>query len=210
MATAYMVNFVQRSRPGRHPGDAMMWIVVMVLLLAATGGSVWYCHFATYHLAAVEQGKLYRDGVRSMRQFSVALRQVRPRTVVRLVDAGEQAQDIFKAEARELQWRGIALVSIPVKLGGWPTTEDVRKFLEVAGDPQRQPVLVHCAQGVRRTGMMVAVYQESLLGYSRDQAKERLLGFGHSQRTTGDISRFIDIYDPSDRRVLETLPQSKE
>jgi len=102
------------------------------------------------------------------------------------------------------------LVRIPVPLGGWPTDEQVKEFLKIVQDPARQPVLVHCAQGVRRTGMMVAAYQESVMKFDREQAKSAILDFGHSQRTIGDVQRFIDIYDPVDQRLTQVLPMSAE
>jgi Tfp pilus assembly protein PilE len=58
--------------------------------------------------------------------------------------------------------------------------------------------------------MMVAAYQESVMKFDRDQAKAALLAFGHSQRTVGDVQRFIDVYDPAAQMMTEQLPQSTE
>src|SRR5213079_2639054 len=100
--------------------------------------------------------------------------------------------------------------NIPVKLGGWPTTANVKEFLSLAQNKSLQPVLVHCAQGVRRTGMMVAAYQMSVLGWDKDKTKAAILTFGHSDRTVNDVKRFIDVYDPKTQTVTEKLPQSSE
>ena len=93
---------------------------------------------------------------------------------------------------------------IPVKLGGWPTSDDIQQFLTHMEQPGRKPVLLHCAQGVRRTAMFVAAYQESVLGYDKQQAKKAILTFGHSATTVGDIERFIDGYDPQIRTLRIT------
>jgi protein tyrosine phosphatase (PTP) superfamily phosphohydrolase (DUF442 family) len=115
--------------------------------------------------------------------------------------------------AEEMDWgrrQGIKDVRVPVRLGGWPATQDVRKFLEVVQDQQNQPVLVHCAQGVRRTGMMVAAFQESALGWDDAKVKSNMLTFGHSRRTVKDVERFIDVYDAKQRAVTAQLEQSEE
>jgi protein tyrosine/serine phosphatase len=192
-------------------GKAMVFVVMSIAAVTVAGGVwVWRQYFDSYHLATVRQGVLYRDGVRSLRQFASALRSVRPKTVVSLVDDREIACEPFLGEGELCRENGIELVRIPIQLGGWPTGEQVKQFLSIVTDPARLPVLVHCAQGVRRTGMMVAAYQESILKFDRDQAKARLMSFGHSQRTVGDVQRFIELYDPVQQRLTEDLPLSSE
>jgi protein-tyrosine phosphatase len=142
------------------------------------------------------------------------LRKVGPRTVVSLIDDAERldpSKPEFAAEEAMLRERpGVRLERIPVELGGWPDDAAIQRFLSITTDPSSQPVLVHCAQGVRRTGFMVAAYQMSELGWSKERAKQELLTFGHSMRTVGDVQRFIDAYDPASRKMTQTLPRSKE
>lgn len=185
------------------------YLAIAAVLLAAVGLAVRY-YFDPYHFAIVQDGVLYRDGVRTMREFDIALRKARPRTIVRLIDESEQRAEPFTSETGYCRSHGIDLVELPIQLGGWPRPEQVDTFLNIVCDSKRQPVLVHCAQGVRRTGMMVAAYQESILGYDSGKAKDVMLKFGHSQRTVSDVMKFIDVYDPKQRTLPTTLPVGKE
>jgi protein tyrosine phosphatase (PTP) superfamily phosphohydrolase (DUF442 family) len=116
----------------------------------------------------------------------------------------------FEYEKDVLETKGIKLERIPVQLGGWPKKSDVDRFLQIVNNPENQPVLVHCAQGVRRTGMMVAVYQMAQMGYDKERAKAAILRFGHSDRTANDVRRFIDGYDPATGAVPENFMPSDE
>jgi protein tyrosine/serine phosphatase len=192
-------------------GKAMAPILLAVVaVLIAAGIWFWHQNFDVYHLAVVREGVLYRDGVRSPRQFVIAVRRVHPRTIVCLVDDTEITHEPFVSEVNYCRENGIDLVRIPIALGGWPSGDQVQRFLAIAEDASRQPVLVHCAQGVRRTGMMVAAYQESVLKYDPARARAELMAFGHSQRTVGDVQRFIDVYDPVNQRMRQDLPMSSE
>src|SRR5206468_2898138 len=107
-------------------------IWVCALAVVAGGGAwAWASFLQTYHFAAVEEGVLYRDGNRGMREFETAVRKSKARTVVCLIDDSELA-DVGKPQfAREIEFckeQGVHIVRIPVKLGGWPTTADVRRF----------------------------------------------------------------------------------
>jgi protein tyrosine phosphatase (PTP) superfamily phosphohydrolase (DUF442 family) len=193
----------------------MLYLVIGISVVVPIAGFlVWRQWFETYHLAVVDPGKLYRDGNRGVREYANMLRKVRPKTVVTLIDDEELTdgdKPEFAAESRLLQQRrDVELVRIPIKLGGWPEGDACGRFLAIAADPAKQPVVVHCAQGVRRTGMMAAAYQMSVLGWSKERAKQEMLTFGHSMRTVGDVQRFVDAYDPASRRMVESLPRSKE
>jgi hypothetical protein len=58
--------------------------------------------------------------------------------------------------------------------------------------------------------MLVAAYQMKHMGYDKDRAKAELLAFGHSDRTVGDVKRFIDAYDPATGKVPDNLMPSEE
>jgi len=188
------------------------WLIIFALtaVCLTIGWWVWYTFFDTYHLATIAPGVLYRDGVRNMHQFQLTLQKTGAKTVVSLVDDQEFAKEPFTDEQAVCRAQGIELIRVPITLGGWPDGEQLPRFLAIVQDASRQPVLVHCAQGVRRTGMMVAAYQLSVLHDSPEQAKAALLTFGHSQRTVGDVQRFIEVYDPAAKRMRQTFAVSKE
>jgi protein tyrosine phosphatase (PTP) superfamily phosphohydrolase (DUF442 family) len=189
-----------------------LWVCALVLV-GAGGAWGWANYLQTYHFATVQDGVLYRDGNRGIREFETALRKSRAKTVVCLIDDREMAdprKPQFAREADLCKQQGVNFVRIPIKLGGWPTTDDVRKFLTIAQDPKTHPVLVHCAQGVRRTGMMVAAFEESILNWDQNKTRSSLRTFGHSDRTVKDVERFISVYDPKAKTMTAQLEQSSE
>lgn len=60
-----------------------------------------------------------------------------------------------------------------------PVDADVLTFLRIVTDKASQPVLVHCAQGSDRTGMMVAIYRIVVQGWSKDDALKEMVEGGY-------------------------------
>ncbi len=209
-------SIICMAPPGKGSGGgcgSKTLIVIVMALVALSSAAFYYLRVDNYHLLTVEQGVLYRDGNQDMRRFTTALRQAQPKTIVPLIDAAELAdpkKPQFNHEVTLAKADGLNLSPIPITLGGWPSTADVRQFLSIVENKANQPVLVHCAQGVRRTGMLVAAYQMSVLGWSKEKANQEIKTFGHSERTVADIREFIRIYDPATRTVTQTPPASVE
>jgi len=68
---------------------------------------------------------------------------------------------------------GIGFVNLPMPGDGFGEEAQFRKVLEVIDDPERQPVLVHCARGTCRTGSAVALYRFERDGWTiQDVAAE--------------------------------------
>ena len=184
---------ISDPRPRRGVGRLL---IALAFAVVVTAGLVWRQWFHTYHLVVVDPGKLYRDGNRSVREFNNALRKTRPRTIVAIVVEQEYNEPEI-AEARAIaRRRGMEYHWIPIMAGAYPTAEDVRRFLAIAADPSKQPVFYHDDEGIRRAGMMMAAYQETVMGYDDARAKAAIRAFGHSDRTIGDVRAFIDAYDP--------------
>ena len=191
----------------------LKWVLLAVLLIALAGVGYWWARLRTYHFAVVDEGVLYRDGNRGVPEFANAIRRAKIRTVICLIDDGELTAREKPEFAAEMEWcrnNGVRVERMPIRLGGWPSSEDVKHFLDFVSDKNNQPVLVHCAQGVRRTGMIVAAYQQSVLGWDDAKTKKEILTFGHSQRTVGDVQKFIDVYDPKTHAVPSDLPVGQE
>ncbi len=187
-------------------------VIILVILVVAAAIGFWIYRSRTYHFREVAKGVLYRDGLRNANEFANACRNGRIRCVISLVSDPEITSPRFAPAISACQSRGIRTLRIPVALGGWPTTADLHQFFTLVSDSSNQPALVHCREGVRRTGMMVAAYQMSVLGWSKQQTKAAIVTFGHSRRSIGDIEHFIDLYDPAARSITypTTMPRGDE
>jgi protein tyrosine phosphatase (PTP) superfamily phosphohydrolase (DUF442 family) len=72
----------------------------------------------------------------------------------------------------------LALESIPI-LTWAPEDDEVLRFLELATDPSRRPLVVHCQHGADRTGYLCAVYRVVVQGWSKDDAIAEMTAGGY-------------------------------
>lgn len=127
-------------------------------------------------------------GMRSLKQLGVA-------TVVNLRS--------FNSDRDEIGDTGLRYERIFMK--AWhPEYEEIVRFLRIATDAGRGPVLVHCQHGADRTGTMCAVYRIAVQGWSKEEAIREMRegGFGFHE-VWSNLPAWIDRLDvPALRREV--------
>ena len=180
-------------------------LTVLVLLLGA--GSYWQ-FVQTYHFKVVQDGVLYRDGLQDMRRYQNSYRRFPFKAVVNIQSDDNLAgkyHDLVMQEQAFCAKNGVQWIHLPIKERTPPTREQIEEFLKIVDDPANQPVLVHCSQGIVRTGMMTAVWQLERMGYDNQRAVEEITRFGHSSDPV--VNDFVAHYKPSSH--AEKIPESK-
>jgi len=77
-----------------------------------------------------------------------------------------------------------------------PEWDELVRFLKIATDPQKTPVLVHCLHGSDRTGAMSAAYRVVVQGWSKKEAIREMRegGYGH-HKIWGNLATWIEELD---------------
>lgn len=135
-------------------GLFLLGVVATTLALRTNWDAIAWDHFDV-----VKQGVLYRSGQLTDTQLEAAVQRYGIRTVVNFLRPGRDVER-ERALARRL---GVDFLSLPMPGDGFGREEQFRAVLESIDDPERRPVLVHCARGTCRTGAAVALYR-----YERD------------------------------------------
>ncbi len=73
---------------------------------------------------------------------------------------------------------GLGYERIALASSDAPSDENVRRFLAIVTDPDRQPVYFHCWRGKDRTGAMCAVYRIAVEGWPLEEALAEMDSFG--------------------------------
>lgn len=122
------------------------------------------------HWDEVKRGILYRSGQLSARQLTEAVKLHQIRTIINLQMPGEE----LIAE-RDLSRRlSVDFVNLPMPGDGLGEEWEFREFLRIIDDPERRPILVHCARGTCRTGAAVAMYRLERDGWALEDVTAEL------------------------------------
>jgi hypothetical protein len=132
-----------------------------LVLLAAAVTAAWLVALDRHgrlvwdHWDEAKRGVLYRSGQLSADQLTAAAQRYNIRTVINLQLPGEE----LAAERALCARLRINFVNLPMPGDGFGEEWQFREILKIVDDPQRRPVLVHCARGTCRTGAAVAIYR---------------------------------------------------
>jgi protein-tyrosine phosphatase len=147
-------------------------VVPLLALLVATGliardprGPLLWDHWDE-----VKRGILYRSGQLTASQVAEAVQRYQIRTVINLQWPGEEMRT-ERAACRRL---GVDFVNLPMPGDGLGQEWQFREIVKILDDPERRPVLVHCARGTCRTGAAVAFYRLERDGWTPEDVASEL------------------------------------
>jgi len=153
----------------------MRKVFLGLLVLASAGLAGWMIMLDRQnrllwdHWDVVKPGILYRSGQLTGGQLTEAVMRYGIRTVVNFQLPGKE----MDAERLLAQRLGVGFLNLPMPGDGFGEEAQFRKVLELIDDPERRPVLVHCARGTCRTGSAVALYRFERDGWTiQDVAAE--------------------------------------
>lgn len=101
----------------------------------------------------------------------------------------------FHSDRDEIGKTGLGYEHIYMK--AWhPERKEVVRFLQIATNPKRTPVLVHCLHGADRTGTMCALYRIAVQGWTKKAAMKEMRGGGFGFHTVFEnLPKWIEELD---------------
>ncbi len=126
------------------------------------------CARLLYNFGEIEAGRIYRSAQPSPHFLDWLVRRHGVRSLVNLRGDTEGFESAFAAR------HGLRLFSLDMSSRRPPSRSQVARFLAIVSDPANQPVLVHCRNGVDRTGYMVGLYRVERQGWAPNRAAREM------------------------------------
>ncbi len=188
--------FQQRLRNShgrrRHWGRSARRGAMFALLTAIV---VWVTNTVVYlNFHVVIPGHIFRSAQPNDARLRQWVARHGIRTVVNLRGSWPEA-DWYENECRLTAELDLSQEDVAMSALRLPAPHDIRQLIAIL-DQAESPILIHCRQGVDRTGLVTVMAR---LLYSNDtlaQARRQLsLRYGHiSWRGTRNMGRFFDLY----------------
>jgi len=108
----------------------------------------------------VEPGVLYRSGQLDPAALDELSKGIGLKTIVNARGRRDDSS-WYKRQVEFARANGIREVDLDVSIAGGPTHEQAQRFLELCRNPANYPILVHCRQGIHRTGHLVDLFERN-------------------------------------------------
>lgn len=161
-----------------------IWVGGSIVLVLGMQAPCFFEYFEPHpgKFYEVIPGKIYRSEQPDSIYELANLKQARGlKTIINL--RGEkiiQRDSSAQVEAEFARNYGVKLVFINFELP--PSDQNVKDLLAVLDDERNHPVLIHCEEGVVRTGLAVAVYRMERCGWTPEQVLNEMLQQGFQNR----------------------------
>lgn len=137
-----------------------------------------------FHFDVVDPGVLMRCGQPRVRELERIRRRFGLKTIV--CPRGGTRHPLrgrwFRKEKVWCARRGVDFIHMPFSDRAQPAGEVFDRFAEIMRNPPAHPVLVHCEQGIHRTGILSAVYRLTVMDWPLDRAVREMQRLGFDMR----------------------------
>ncbi|MEO0512249.1 MAG: tyrosine-protein phosphatase [Planctomycetota bacterium] len=180
----------------------------MVAALLAVGAAVWvWDAFVKYqwspkNFGVIVSGEIYRSGelLPGTTRMVAEAREIRT-----IVDLGAHEPGSIEEGVAQRTADALGIDRIVFDLQGDATGDPnaYLRTLRIMTDPERQPVLVHCAAGSERTGAAVALYRQIVEGVALDDAYEETKAHKHRSRRNPRLRAVLERWSDPIREAFE-------
>ncbi len=142
-----------------------------------------YRHQVFYHFEEVLKGEMYRSGLLGRWALERLQSRYHFKTIVNLLLQYELDRDgRWEMEQDFCRKHGIELINLQLRPEEVPTEEMIEAFKGIVLEKKNGPFLVHCKQGVMRTGTMMMIYLRHRTGEENKVILNQLNWFGHNMK----------------------------
>ncbi len=174
----------------------MIQIFLLLLLCIA---SLTSCRQTTASpVTIVDEGKFFRSGQPSKNELDNLIRTKGIRTVINLRGT-HPGQKWFDDEFNLTETKQVRFISLDFELNHLPHRRTLRQYLD-AIENSPKPILIHCDNGVERTGEAAAIYELAINKKTKAEAMVML----------SSAYNYDESDDPTKKHFIEKVWQNEE
>ena len=166
------------SRTKKQPKLLRLVVIVVIVVGVIYGIKKTRYQFIARNFGVVEAGEIYRSGRLTPRMFRKVVGENNIRTVLDLgAYVPGSPEDLREQQlAEEL---GAERFRFTLRGDGTGNPNYYVQALRLMSDPEAQPILIHCAAGAQRTGVIVLLYRHIVQGQDLAQAYPESFQYKH-------------------------------
>jgi protein tyrosine/serine phosphatase len=170
-------------------------VIAVLVVVAAVILTIKYTRYHVYpkRFGVVEPGKIYRGGEQEAGPYRRIIEENGIRAIVTCMGENPDSHH-EQLETRLVEEFDLGQLRFPMPGDGRGTFNRLEAAAAAIADPENQPVFLHCAAGVHRTGATIAVYRMKYCGWDLNRALAELRENWIEDDRYATLSEHLRIY----------------